>query len=158
MDRKLTIFDYLSQVFMIFGITILILNVFCITFGEYAKDFSTIFSLGSAGLSVKTTLQFLLVISITIMLKFLFTTDLLIKKLSLTVRIISLFASVFLNTVLFIIICKWFPVNYPLAWFMFLISFTISCTVSTLISMLKEKTQNRKLAEALKRFKEEESE
>ena len=158
MDNKPTIFDYLSQVFMIYGITVLLLNIFCLIFGESAKDHSAIFALGSMGLSIKTMLQFLLAIAITMLFKFTFMTDILIKKLSLTTRIIMMFAAVFLNIVVFIILCNWFPLGNPLAWTMFLISFAISCGVSTAVSVFKEKTENRKLAEALQKLKEEEDE
>ena len=158
MNNKPTIFDYLSQVFMIFGISILILNIFCLIFGGSAKDFSTIFSLGSSGLSVKTMLQFLLAIAITIVFRFLFMSDLLIKKMSITARIIAMFIAAFLNIMVFIILCDWFPVNNPIAWTMFLVSFAVSCTVSTAISICKEKYENRQLSEALQKLKEEEDE
>ena len=155
MDKKPTIFDYLSQVFMIFGITILLLNIFCLIFGEATRDFSAIFALGSEGLSVKTMLQFLLAVAVTITFKFVFMTDLIIKKMPLLARIVVLFASSFLNIMVFIIVCGWFPVNNLLAWIMFLISFAVSCTASTLVSMLWERTENKRLAEALHKLKEE---
>lgn len=158
MNNKPTIFDYLSQVFMIFGISILILNIFCLIFGESAKDFSTIFSLGSSGLSVKTMLQFLLAIAITIVFRFLFMSDLLINKMSITARIIAMFVAAFLNIMVFVILCDWFPINDPIAWTMFLVSFAVSCTVSTAISICKEKYENRQLSEALQKLKEEENE
>ena len=158
MDNKPTIFDYLSQVFMIYGITVLLLNIFCLIFGESAKEYSAIFALGSIGLSVKTMLQFLLAIAITMVFRTAFMTDILIKKLSLTTRIIMMFSAVFLNIVVFIILCNWFPLGNPLAWTMFLISFAVSCGVSTAVSVFKEKTENRKLAEALQKLKEEEDE
>ena len=158
MDNKPTILDYLSQVFMIFGITILLLIVFCLMFGESAKEFSEIFSLGSAGLSAKTMIQFLAAIAITIVFRFAFMTDILIKKMPLAARIIAMFTAVFLNIVVFIIMCGWFPVNDPTAWVMFLISFAVSCTVSTAVSLFKERAENRKLAEALEKFKEAEHE
>ena len=156
MDNKPTILDYLTQAFMIYGITVLALNIFCLLFGDSARDFSTIFALGSAGLSVKTMLQFLLAIAITIVLRFVFMTDLIIKKMPLAARIITMFAAAFLNIMVFVILCGWFPVDNLTAWIMFLISFAISCTVSTAVSLLKEKMENRKLAEALNRLKEEE--
>ncbi|MCH5196228.1 MAG: hypothetical protein J1F28_05915, partial [Oscillospiraceae bacterium] len=111
MDKKPTVFDYLSQVFLIFGITVLLLNIFCLIFGEIARDFSAIFALGSWGLSVETMLQFLLAIAITITFRFIFMTDLIIKKMPIPARIIMLFAASFLNIVVFIIVCGWFPVN-----------------------------------------------
>ena len=155
MDKKPTVFDYLSQVFMIFGITILLLNIFCLIFGETAREFSAIFALGSEGLSVETMLQFLLAIAITITFRFIFMTDLIIKKMPLSARIIVLFAAAFLNIVVFVIVCGWFPVNNLLAWIMFLISFTVSCTASTLVSILWERAENKRLAEALDRLKED---
>ena len=156
MDNKPTILGYLAQVFMIFGITVLALNIFCLLFGDSARDFSTIFALGSAGLNVKTMLQFLLAIAITIVLRYIFMTDLIIKKMPLVARIIAIFAAAFLNIVVFVILCGWFPIDNLMAWIMFLISFAISCTASTAISIFKEKTENRRLAEALSKLKEEE--
>ena len=156
MDNKPTIFGYLSQVFMIFGIAALTLNIFCLLFGDSAREISTIFALGSAGLSVTTMLQFLLAIGITILFRFIFMTDILIKKMPLAARIITMFAAAFLNIMVFVILCGWFPVDNLTAWIMFLISFAISCAVSTAVSLLKEKMENRRLAEALNRLKEEE--
>lgn len=156
MNNKPTIFDYLSQVFMVFGITVLVLNIFCLIFGEAAEGYSTIFSLGSSGLGVKTMLQFLLAIAITIVFRFTFMTDILIKKMSITSRIVTMFIAAFLNIVIFVILFDWFPLNDPLAWTMFLISFVVSCTVSTMISVCKEKYENRQLSEALQKLKEEE--
>ena len=156
MDNKPTIFDYLTQAFMIYGIAVLMLNIFCLMFGDSAREISTIFALGSVGLSVTTMLQFLLAIGITILFRFIFMTDILIKKMPLAARIITMFAAAFLNIMVFVILCGWFPVDNLTAWIMFLISFTISCAVSTAVSLLKEKMENRKLAEALNRLKEEE--
>lgn len=155
MEKKLSVFDYLSQLFMIFGITIALLNLFCLLFGEDAMGYSTIFQLGSKGLSVVTMLQFLLAIGVIITLRFLFMTDWLIRKMPLTARIILLFACALLTILAFILLCGWFPVNEPMAWLMFFISFTVSCTISTLISCLREKQENKKLAEALQKLKEE---
>lgn len=156
MDNKPTILDYLSQAFMIFGIAVLTLNIFCLLFGDSAREISAIFALGSEGLTVTTMLQFLLAIGITILFRFIFMTDIIIKKMPLAARIITMFAAAFLNIMVFVILCGWFPVDNIMAWIMFLISFAISCAVSTAVSLLKEKMENRKLAEALNRLKEEE--
>ena len=158
MDKKPTIFDYLSQVFMIFGITVLLLNIFCLIFGEAAKEISAIFALGSEGLSVKIMLQFLLAIAITIVLRAVFMTDLIIKRMPLSARIIVLFAASLLNIMVFIIVCGWVPVDNLLAWVMFIVSFAISCAASALISILAERTENKRLEEALNKLKEKEHE
>lgn len=154
MEKKLNVFDYLTQVFTIFGILILILNIFCLLFGESAKEYSTIFSLGDTGLSITTMLQFLFAIAIITAIKFLFMTDYIIKSLSMTIRIILLFTFSFCNVLVFIFLCKWFPVNDLKAWIMFIICFTVSCLISTLISNFKENYENRRLEEALQKSKE----
>lgn len=156
MEKNYSLFKYLSQVFMIYGITTGLLNIFCIIFGTSAHGLSTIFSLGKEGVGIETSFQFLLVAAVVVGLKLIFTTDILIKKMPLAARIIALFASVFAAMVIFIIMFDWFPADLPLAWIMFIVCFAVSCAVSTLISVLFEKQENRRLEEALKRYKEEE--
>ncbi len=155
MDKNFSALKFLSQVFIIYGVTTLLLNVFCILFGVPSQDISTIFSLGSAGVSVATSLQFLLAVTVITALRVVFMTDILIKRMPLAARIIAIFASAFAVTILFILIFKWFPADMPLAWTMFVVCFAISCTVSTAISVVAERHENRRLEEALKRCKEE---
>lgn len=155
MDNNFSVLKYLSQVFTIYGITSGLLNIFCILFGTSAYGFSTIFSLGNSGVSVATSFQFLLAVSLIVGLKFIFMTDILIKKMSLPARIIVMFAGAFATMIVFIFAFGWFPADMPIAWIMFIVCFIISCAVSTLISVLAEKQENRRLEEALKRYKEE---
>lgn len=155
MDKKFSVLKYLSQVFTLYGITTGLLNIFCILFGTSAHGLSTIFSLGNAGVGVATSFQFLLAVSVIVGLRSIFTTDILIKKMSLAARIIAMFAGAFATILVFIFIFDWFPADMPLAWIMFIVCFVISCSVSTLISVLAEKQENIRLEEALKRYKEE---
>lgn len=155
MDKSFSVLKYLSQVFTIYGITSGLLNIFCILFGKSAYGFSTIFSLGNSGISVATSFQFLLAVSLIVGLKFIFMTDILIKKMPLAARIIVMFAGAFATMIVFIFAFGWFPADMPIAWIMFIVCFIISCAVSTLISVLAEKQENRRLEEALKRYKEE---
>ena len=46
MEERKTIFDYMGQIFIIYGFSILTLNIFCILVGEDAQKVSTIYSLG----------------------------------------------------------------------------------------------------------------
>lgn len=155
MDKSFSVLKYLSQVFTIYGITSGLLNIFCILFGKSAYGFSTIFSLGNSGISVATSFQFLLAVSLIVGLKFIFMTDILIKKMPLAARIIVMFAGAFATMIVFIFAFGWFPADMPIAWIMFIVCFILSCAVSTLISVLAEKQENRRLEEALKRYKEE---
>lgn len=155
MDKNFSVLKFLSQVFMIYGITTGLLNVFCILFGTSAYGFSTIFSLGNTGVSIATSFQFLLAVFLIVGLKFIFMTDILIKKIPLAARIIIMFAGAFATIVVFIFAFGWFPADMPIAWIMFIICFVLSCVISTIISVLAEKQENRRLEEALKRYKEE---
>ncbi len=155
MKKGETVFDYLSQVMIIFGSTLLILSVFCILFGEEAKDYSAMFALGSKGLSVDIMYQFFLVSVIIAALRFLFFTDRWIKNLSLTLRTLSMFALVLATVITFILLFDWFPTDDAKAWVGFVVCFLFSIAVSTGISILKEKTENTKMEKALERIKSE---
>ncbi len=74
----------------------------------------------------------------------------------LAARTVAMFAGAFTTILFFIFLFDWFPADMPIAWIMFIICFIISCAVSTVISVLAEKQENRRLEEALKRYKEEE--
>ena len=155
MDKRFTIFGFLGQVFMIYGITTGLLNIFCMLFGNIAADYSSMFSLAGSGISVATSLQFLAAVTIVIVLRSIFMTDLLIKNMPLAARITTMFASVFAVILIFVFIFGWFPANDPIAWIMFVVCFIVSCSVSVAISTAAERQENKKLDEALKKIKEE---
>lgn len=136
----------------------MIMNLFCVVFGEGAKDYSSMFSLGSNGLSVSTTLQFLLVSIIIVVLRFVCFSDKIIKQLSVAFRMILVFVSVFTTIVVFIFIFNWFPVDQWQPWVRFLICFGVSVGISTVVAITREKMENSKMDEALKRFKQEKNE
>ncbi len=156
MEERKTIFDYLGQVFMLFGITLAILILLCLLFGESAKEVSTMFSLGSKGLSVSTMAQFLLVSAIIVALRFLFFTDAIIKNMPMIGRTICMIIIVLITISLFILFFGWFPVEMWQPWAMFFLGFTICFIISTVVTGLKEKVENKKMEEALKRIKQEE--
>ena len=155
MDKRFTVFGFLSQVFMIYGITTLLLNIFCILFGSAATDYSTIFALGGAGVSVAASLQFLLAVTVVILLRVLFMTDIIIKNMPLPARITAMFISVFAVIIGAVLVFGWFPADDPIAWVMFIVCFAVSCTASVIVSIAAERQENRRLEEALKRIKEE---
>lgn len=155
MEKNFSVLKILSQTFMIYGVTTGLLNIFCILFGTSAHGLSTIFSLGNEGVGIATSFQFLLAIAVITALRFVFTTDVLIKKMPTAARIIALFVGAFATILIFIFIFDWFPADMPMAWIMFVVCFAISCSVSTAVSVLAERYENRRLEEMLKRFKEE---
>ena len=106
-------------------------------------------------MSVATSLQFLLAVTIVIVLRAVFMTDMLIKNMPLAVRITLMFASVFAVIVAFVFVFGWFPWDDPLAWAMFIVCFAVSCAASVTVSSIAERQENRRLEDALKRVKEE---
>lgn len=156
MEEKKTIFDYLIQVMIIFGFSMLTMNIFCLIFGDAAKDFSTMFALGNRGIPVNIVFQFLCISVLIAGIRFVFFTDILIKKMPVWVRYICMLTSVVLVIVVFIILFSWFPVDMWQPWAMFFICFGLSFIGSCFVMLIKEKTENRKMKEALQRLKERE--
>lgn len=153
MQRKETLFTFLEKTFMIFGFTIAVLNVFCLLFGEQAKDISAMFSLGSDGLSAATVFSFLLLSAIIAALRAVFFTDMLIREMSMPVRTVCMFSCVILTMVCFVVCCRWFPIDSVIAWVMFFVCFAVSAGLSAVISGLREKGENKRMQDALERFK-----
>ncbi len=158
MDKDVTVFRFFSQIFMLYGITTGLFNIFCLLFGESAYGYSTMFSLGNAGVGVATSFQLLAAVSLITVLRFVLMTDVLIKGMSLAARVVAMFSGAFLTMLAFIFMFDWFPSDVPLAWISFIVCFGVSCAVSTIISAIAERQENRKLEEALRRCKEEKRE
>lgn len=156
MEEKNTIFYYLSQVLIIFGFIIIVQNIFCLLFGESNQGHSALFALGNDGLSTGITFQFLSISVLIVLFRFIFFTDLLIKNLSIALRTMLLIVSNIATIASFIIIFKWFPVDMWEPWLMFFICFGISFFASLFVTMYKEKLENKRMEEALKRLKKKE--
>ncbi len=155
MIKKDTIFDFMTNVLMIFGISVMCILLFTFIFGEDAKEVSTIFALGNQGIALTTLLQFFASSFLITVLEWMFFTDKIFKKMSLAVRFILTFLSIVILIAVFAAIFGWFPVNMVLPWIMFLGCFVICATVSVVLSVLKEKRDNAKLQSALELLKGE---
>ena len=155
MIKKSTIFDYLINVMVIFGVSILCISLCGFFLGNDAKEVSDMFVLGSAGISYATLVQFLGLSILVAGLRWLFFTDKLIKNCSLTLRSIFMFVCIIIVIGGCAALFNWFPVNMVLPWILFFASFFVCAGISVALSILKEKEENRKLQEALDRLKEE---
>ena len=153
-DRK-TLFDYAGQAFITFGFSIVALNLFCTLVGEYAQDVSSIYSMGKEGLSTATMMQFFGVSVCITGLRFLFFTDRIIRQMSITMRTVCMLLSIIGLIVVCALMFEWFPVDMWQSWAGFLITFALCFTGSMFVARLKEKTENRKMEEALQRLKEQ---
>ena len=152
MEDKKTIFNYVGQMFSIYGVMIMIFIVINLIIGNEAGSVSTLFSLGSSGLSTATLLELFLLVLIVTAAQNIFLTDILIKNLALIVRNILFFATILIAITAFAVVFGWFPLDNVAAWIGFIVSFTICATVSAFLMRLEENAENKKMQEALKRF------
>lgn len=154
MKKKATVFDYIISILVIYGFEILCMCLFCVLFGEAAKDYSTLFALGSQGLTVNTMLEFLLLAALIATLRFVLFEDAgKIKNIPLVARVVIMFGAVIVIMVLFVIWFGWFPINVWEAWVSFVASFLICAIISVVLSSVKERYENKKLEEALEQLK-----
>ena len=153
MEERKSVFDYIRQLFTIFGVMVLIFVIFNLIVGDEAKSISTLFTLGSQGLLSATLLQLLLMALIITVAQNIFLTDILIKNLALIVRNILFFVTIMIAITAFVIIFGWFPIDNAAAWIGFFISFAVCTGVSAWLMHLEEKAENKKMQEALNRLK-----
>ena len=73
-----------------------------------------------------------------------------------TARNLAFFLTITTVIVVFIILFAWFPADDISAWIGFVVSFAVCSAIGVLISKLKEKAENKKMAQALERFQNEE--
>ena len=86
MEEKKHLLDYLEQILVIFGVSLLIVSVICVVVGDHAKGYSSMFEFGSEGIPVRVVFQYLLSSACITALRFLFFSDVLIKKMSMVKR------------------------------------------------------------------------
>jgi len=156
MEEKKTIFGYLAEVMIIFGFSMLVMDILCLIFGDSAKEISAMFELGNQGIPVKISFQFLCISVLNVGIRSVFFTDLLIKKMPLCLRTIGMLVSIIIIIAFFIIIFDWFPANMWQPWVMFFLCFGVSFLGSFFVMLVKEKMENRRMEEALQRLKEKE--
>ena len=153
MDDRKTIFDYIKQLFTTYGIMVLIFILINLLVGDGARTLSLLFSLGSAGLSTATLLQLLFLALIITAAQNIFLSDILIKNMPLIARNILFFVTVLAACTLFIIFFGWFPVGNAGAWIGFIVCFALCTAVSAVIMRLAENAENKKMQEALNKYK-----
>lgn len=156
MEKERTIFDFFSGVLKIWAISVLCLCLFCKIFGQEAYNYSSIFQFEDKGLALETLLQFLLISVIINVLEVIFFSDRFIKNAGIALRFAGMFGTITVLCCLFAYLFRWFPVNQARPWIMFFVSFSVCTAISVFVSRWKEKTENRKMQEALDRLKGEE--
>ena len=155
MLEKKSIFDYAAHMMIIWGVSIACQCLFCILFGESAKGMSSMFSLGGEGIAIETLLQLLLLAVLITGFRWLFFTDIVFKQMTILFRAVGMLAGAVVSVGVFSALWKWFPINRFTSWVCFFGCFFVCAVISFMVSVWKEKMDNRKMQEALNRLKEE---
>ena len=158
MEENKTVFNYLGEIFTMYGIIIAIFVVLNLALGDIAKGYTSFFEYGSGSMSMSTMIQLFGFSVIICIARNLFLTDKWIRNMPIFVRIFCLFLSITVVIVAFVIVFGWFPINDISAWIGFILSFAVSSAAGVLISKLKERAENRAMDKALERFKKGEEE
>ena len=153
MEKRKTAFTYISQVFATYGIIVTIFLLFSLLIGEGTGYYSPLFRLGTAGLTLETLGELLLLAAVITFVQVLFLTDRWIKNMPILPRNVLFFVLVFMAIVGMILLFDWFPVTEWKAWMGFIISFILSMGVSVLITRLRERAENRRMEEALEKYR-----
>lgn len=154
MQNKKTIFDFLAQGFCLFGVMVTIISGICVVVGDRAKKISSMFSLGSEGLSIEIMLQLFVIALLITGARFIYFNDVIVKRTWIAVRTALLLLTVIGIITIFICAFGWFPVDMWQPWLLFLAGFGILFLLGTAITYLKEKQDNRNMEEALRKLKE----
>jgi len=155
MKKQETIFDFLGKVFLLFGIIVVLLLIMGQLFGDDTKGHSAIFFLGREGLTTSILLQFLSISFMINILNVIFFTDKLIKSGSNVLRTTGKLISIVIVMSFYIYFFRWFPMNSLLLWLMFFFMFFVSFGISITLVFWKEKLENKKMEEGLKKLKEQ---
>ena len=155
MEEKKNIFDYISELFATFGIITCIFMILIVVIGDLAYGYSSFFEYGKKALSINTLFQLVGLSFIISVCRNVFLTDRWIRQMSIIVRNILFFLILIVTIVLFVIMFKWFPISDIKAWVGFIISFAVCSSLGVVIIRIKENSENRKMEQALDRFKKE---
>lgn len=146
-------FEILKEIIFTFGILVTIFLILTFTIGDRIQGVSNLFTYGKNAISVNTIFQLLILVTIVTFLKTFFSSNFMIKKISRTIRHIILFILIFILLIAMILIFDWFGCENQKPWILTTVAFLISFTVSTVVTELKQKTENQELQDALKKLK-----
>ncbi len=155
MEEKKNVFDYIGELFATFGIITGIFMILILVIGDLASGYSSFFEYGKQALSINTLFQLLCLSFIISVCRNILLTDRWVRQMSMLVRNILFFLAITVAIIFFVIIFKWFPLFDIKAWIGFIISFAVCSFLAVVISRIRENAENRKMEQALDRFKKE---
>lgn len=156
-DKVLVLYKIISQILIIFSVTLLFIAFIGVVVGEYAKEYSSMFSLGNKGISFDIIFQILLSSIVVSLINQVFYSNKLLKNMMTLWKRVLMIISIIAAIVVFIICFKWFPINLVEAWIGFFVSFGGFFMVSTVIMITKTKREAKKYEELLENYKKKRS-
>ena len=152
-DKLLVLYKLITQILVIFSVTLLFITFIGILAGESAREYSTMFSLGNKGIAFDTVLQVLLSSIVVSLINQIFFSEKLFKNMMTIWKSILMIISIIVAIVIFVICFEWFPINLIEAWIAFFVSFGGFFLVSTVIMVTKTKREAKKYDELLESYK-----
>lgn len=152
-ERILSKYNFISQVLVIFSITILFISIQGKIWGDEAIEYSSLFQLGSKGIAFSTIVQLLTSSIIIASLRTFFFSDKYLKNMMVLWRTVLMLLSVVLVIVGYVFLFGWFPFNYMPAWIGFFLSFGGCFAISTILMVVKTNLEGKKYDKLLKEYK-----
>ncbi len=147
------ILEILNDIFITFGIVMLVLLVIAVAIGNDARGMSSLFEFGASAISVPAILQILILCAGSNILKHIFYSDFMIKHLPRWSRILILFVVVYILLVFEILHFGWIGESNSRGWIFTSLAFVLSFTGSVVAITLKENAENKKMNDALSQYK-----
>lgn len=149
---KKQVITFIESVLKIFAVIILIFAITTLLIGKEAKNFPNLFMSGNDGISLKTFFQLFAFSFLISLLRFVFFTDVFLKKTGLVLRYVLFFVLTIAVFVIIALIFHWIPAR-PFIWLLVLISYSVSTVISILLTIFFTKKEDEKLNNALTEMK-----
>lgn len=149
---KKRLLDYLGQVFLLFGVMVIMLMISKQALYDYQEVNAFIFDVDKHALSFQILMQFLALAAMNVMLKHVMFSEKYMKHASILTRTTLLVLSFFVIVVGFIVTFKWFPKGEILPWLLFVLLFAVSAFVSIGVVSIKTKVENKNMSDGLKSY------
>ena len=155
MEENKTLFHTTGAVFTTYGVIVVIFLLLNLILGDAANGYSSLFAYGRGAFSTGTLAELFVLSLLISVCRSVLLTDRWIRTMSMLKRNILFFLTVTVFIVIFVIAFQWFPLQDPLAWVGFIVSFAVCSALGVLISRLREKAENEKMNRALEQYRAE---
>ncbi len=155
MKKRLGLF--IGSLLQIFAVMILIFAIATALIGKESEKFPNLFLLENEGIAVQTLFQLFAFSFLICALRFIFFTDVFLKKTGIVLRYVLFFVLTIAAFVIITLIFSWIP-NKLLYWLLVLASYSVSTIISIFVTTLFARKEDEKLNDALAKMKNRQGE